>query len=164
VKVRTVLVATSLLSAILGAVVAYLVLTVPNDLQAGALLKDARQQIASGDNNGARQSLSRIIQQYPRTDAAAAATVALATISDSERQKLVRDFEALRREYSALQKQVTGVGARIQTIENKPAPAPVIIREPAPPPPEPVAKKTTPTKSTPKKAPVKKSTSRKRSG
>jgi hypothetical protein len=161
VKVRTILVATSLLSAILGAVVAYLVLTVPNDLQAGALLKDARTQIAAGDNDRARQSLSRIIQQYPRTDAAAAATVAMATISDSERQKLVRDLDALRRDYTALQKQISGMGARVQTIENKPPPAPVIVRETVLVP-QPVAKKTTPKKSTPKKAPAKKSTSRKR--
>src|SRR2546428_7957312 len=71
-RVRTVIIVTALVSSILGAVVAYLVLTVPNDLQAGALMRTARKQIADGDNERARQSLSRIVQQYPRTDAAAA--------------------------------------------------------------------------------------------
>ena len=39
------------------------------------------------------QALSRIIQQYPRTDAAAAATVALATIADSERHALATSID-----------------------------------------------------------------------
>ena len=161
-KIRTVLVATGLVSAILGAVVAYLVLTVPNDLQANTLLKDARTQIARGDNNAARQSLSRIVQQYPRTDAAAAATVALATISESERQKLERDLDTLRRDYTALQKQIAGMTNRVATIENKPPPAPVVVREIVQVPAPPVVKKTTPKKTTPKKTTTKKSSSKKK--
>ena len=149
-KVRTLLILTALVSAILGAIVAYLVLTVPNDLQAGALLKTAREQIAKGENDKARQSLSRIVQQYPRTDAAAAATVALASIADNEQERLSAELEALRQNYAALQKQIAGMTNRVETIEKKPPPAPVIIREPAPQP----AKKTTTTK--------KKSTSKKR--
>ena len=74
-KVRTLLVGTAIASSILGAVVAYLVLTVPNDLQADALLKAARKEIRAGENDRARRSLSLIVQEYPRTDAAAAATL-----------------------------------------------------------------------------------------
>ncbi len=137
-RVRNVLVGTALLSAILGAVVAYLVLTVPNDIQASALMKAAKEQMADGDNDKARQSLARIVQQYPRTDAAAAATVALVTLADNERHKLMTELNALRREQAALQKQITAQSNRVQTIENRPAPAPVVIREvvkapPAPP-------------------------------
>jgi hypothetical protein len=140
VRVRNVLVGTALLSAILGAVVAYLVLTVPNDIQASALMKTAKQEIAAGENDRARESLSRIVQQYPRTDAAAAATVALVTLADNERHKLMTQIESLRRDQSALQKQLASQGDRVQTIENRPVPAPVIIHEAAKAPP---AKKST---------------------
>ena len=154
-KVRTLLIATGLVSAILGAVVAYLVLTVPNDVQANVLMKDARAQISKGDNAKARQSLTRIVQQYPRTDAAAAAMVALATIADSEQQKLEHDLQTLRRDYTALQKQVGGMSTRVETIEKKPPPAPVVVREvvqvPAP-----VVKKATPKKTVPKKTTTRK--------
>ena len=57
-RVRTVLIVTAVLSSILGAVVAYLVLTVPNDLQAAALMKTARKQIAAGDSKPARRRIS----------------------------------------------------------------------------------------------------------
>jgi len=81
-------------------------------------------------------SLSQILQQYPRTDAGAAATVALATIADNERHKLMTQIESLRREQAALKKQIAAQSDRVQTLENRPPPAPVIIHEtpkPAPP-------------------------------
>ncbi len=127
-RVRTLLIVTALLSSVLGAVAAYLVLTVPNDVQAAALLKTARKQIAAGDNDRARQSLSRIVQQYPRTDAAAAATVALASIADSELHKLAADLSALRNQSAALQKQLAALGHRVEEIAARPIPQPVIIQ------------------------------------
>jgi len=113
-KVRTLLIGTAIVSAVLGAIVAYLVLTVPNDLQADALLKSARKDIEAGQNDRARRALSSIVQRYPRTDAAAAATVALTSLGDSDRQKLLADIGALR-----------------TTIANRPPPAPVIVQAPA---------------------------------
>jgi len=139
-RVRTVLIVTALLSSILGAVVAYLVLTVPNDIQAAALMKSARRQIADGDNELARQSLSKIVQQYPRTDAAAAATVALASLGDNERKKLAADLAALRSETAAQKKQLAAMAQRIDEIAARPIPQPVIVQAP------------------PKKAPAKKAT------
>ena len=143
-RVRTVLIVTALLSSILGAVVAYLVLTVPNDLQAAALMKTARKQIAAGDNDHARESLSRIVQQYPRTDAAAAATVALASLGDNERHKLAANIAALRNESAAQQKQIVALTQRIEEIAARPIPQPVIVQ------------------AAPKKAPAKKSTTKRR--
>src|SRR2546428_8756868 len=131
-RVRTVIIVTALVSSILGAVVAYLVLTVPNDLQAGALMRTARKQIAGGDNERARQSLSRIVQQYPRTDAAAAATVALASLADSERKKLAADLAAQRSEAAALQKQVAALKQQIDEVAARPVPQPVIIKQVVP--------------------------------
>ncbi len=140
-RVRTVIIVTALVSSILGAVVAYLVLTVPNDLQAGTLMRTARKQIAAGDNEQARQSLSKIVQQYPRTDAAAAATVALASLGDNERKKLAADLARQSSESAAQQKQIAALQQRIDEIAARPVPQPVIIHEAAPAKKAPVKKK-----------------------
>jgi hypothetical protein len=132
-RARTLLVATALLSSIIGGAVVYLVLTVPNDLAADALLKSARKEIAAGNNSDARVSLSRIVQQYPRTDAAAAATVALTSLADSERQKLSNTIDQLRRETNAQKTQLAGLGQRVAKIESTPPPAPIVVKaEPKP--------------------------------
>src|SRR5439155_20067590 len=88
VRVKTILIGTAIVSALLGAVIAYLVLTVPNDIEAGALLRSARKEIAAGHNDRGREALTRVVQQYPRTDAAAAAIAALVSLADRERQAL----------------------------------------------------------------------------
>ena len=149
-RVRTVIIVTALLSSILGAVVAYLVLTVPNDLQAGALMRTARKQMEAGDNEAARQSLSKIVQQYPRTDAAASATVALMSLEDNERKKLAVDLASQRSASTAQQKQIVALQQRIDEIAARPVPQPVIIHEVAPVKKAPV-KKAPPAKKTTKK-------------
>ena len=126
----------------IGAVVVYLVLTVPNDLQAAALMKTAKKQIAAGDNDRARASLSNIVQQYPRTDAAAAAMVALASLGANERQKLMADLAAMRAASDAQQKQIAALSDKLDALAARPVP------QPAPPPPAPAPAK--------KKAPAKK--------
>jgi len=132
VRARRLLIITAIVSSLLGAVVAWLVLTVPNDLQAGAMLRAARKDVAAGHNDKARQKLSRIIQQYPRTDAAAAATVALATIADSERHALAASIENFRKTSEAQQKQITDLTARVDTLAASPPPQPVTVQAPAP--------------------------------
>ena len=131
-RARSLLILTAIVSSLLGAVVAWLVLTVPNDLQAGAMMKIARKDVAAGHNDKARQELSRIIQQYPRTDAAAAATVALATIADSERHALAASIDALRKTSEAQQKQIADLTARVDALAAAPAPRPVTVQAPAP--------------------------------
>ncbi|HEY6842651.1 MAG TPA: hypothetical protein VI391_00655 [Thermoanaerobaculia bacterium] len=135
-RVRTLLVATAILSAIIGGIVVYLVLTVPNDVQSAALMKTAKQQIAKGDNDHAREALSKIVQQYPRTDAAAAATVALASLNDNERQKLAADLKTLQASHDAQQKQIADLTQKVDELAARPVPQPA-------PPPQPVLKKTT---------------------
>lgn len=135
-RVRTLLVVTAIVSAIIGGVVVYLVLTVPNDVQAAALMKTAKQQIAKGDNDHARDSLSKIVQEYPRTDAAAAATVALASLSDNQRQKLAADLKALQTAHDAQQKQIADLTQKVDELAARPVPQPA-------PPPQPAKKKTT---------------------
>lgn len=145
-KVRTLLIGTAIVSAVLGAIVAYLVLTVPNDLQADALLKSARKEIAAGQNDRARRALSSIVQQYPRTDAAAAATVALVSLADSEHQKLLAALGALRSTTATQEKQLAALTQRVDEIANRPPPAPVVVQAPA------------------RKAPPKKATTKRKSG
>jgi hypothetical protein len=132
VRARSLLIPTAIVSSLLGAVVAWLVLTVPNDLQAGALMKAARKDVAAGHNDKARQQLSRIIQQYPRTDAAAAATVALASIADNERHALAASIGTLRETSQAQQKQIADLTARVTALAAAPAPQPVTVQAPLP--------------------------------
>jgi hypothetical protein len=133
VRARSLLIVTAIVSSLLGAVVAYLVLTVPNDLQAGAMLRRARKQVEAGRNDEARQELSRIVQQYPRTDAAAAAIVGLATIADKERHALVATTDTLRKVSIAQQTQIADLKARIDTLATPaPAPPPAAATAPAP--------------------------------
>lgn len=145
---------TAIVSSLLGAVVAYLVLTVPNDLKADALLKHARKDLSAGDGVKARESLSRIVQQFPRTDAAAAATVALAMIGDQDRQKLQGELDRLRHDHDTVRNQVSELTKSVEAIGNAP-PRTVTVEAPprtitiyAPPPKKAPAKGSTPAKKT----------------
>jgi hypothetical protein len=151
-RIRTVVIFTGIVSSLLGAVVVYLVLTVPNDLQSAALLKDARHDIAAGKNDQAREALSRIVQQYPRTDAAAAATVALIRLSEQDHDKLLADLSATRRSAAAQKQQLDLLAQKVAGLAGAP-PREVIVQVPAPAPaPAPVPVKKPPAKkSVPKK-------------
>jgi predicted RND superfamily exporter protein len=119
-RVRPLLIMTAIVSAILGAVVAYLVLTVPNDVEAAALMRQARKDITAGRSDAARNSLAKIVQQYPRTDAAAAATVALVKLADDDRVKLQRELDALKREQSRQIAVVNQMQTTIDDVKNAP--------------------------------------------
>lgn len=149
-RVKTLLIGTALVSAVLGAVVAYLVLTVPNDIQSGAMLRSARKDIAAGNNTRAREELTRIVQQYPRTDGAAAAIAALSSLSDHERQALQASLEQVRRDAAAQKAQIADLQKKVAVLATPPpapAPAPVVEKKPEPPKPAP-AKKKAPVKRT----------------
>ena len=128
---RFLLILTAIVSAILGAVVAYLVLTVPNDIQAAALMKRAKDQIAAGKTDQARTSLARIVQQYPRTDAAASATLALIRLDDDDSAKAQHDLATLRESLSMTIARLAAAENEINVIKATPPPAPA----PAPQPP-----------------------------
>lgn len=151
-KIRPLLYLTAFVAAILGATASYLALSVPNDLRADALLKQARKELTDGKNEQARESLSKVLLQYPRTDAAAAATVALSSLSKKERDDLARAISLLRSQneqqaklLAALQKSVTDVKnapPQVVTVQ-APAPKPAAAKKKVPP-----KKKTTPKKKT----------------
>ena len=130
-KVRTLLLFTAIVSAILGGVAAYLVLTVPNDLEAAALMKQAKRDMNAGRTDNARKSLAKIVQQYPRTDAAAAATVALVKLADDDRDKLQRELDALKREQSRQTAAINQVQSTIDEVKNAP-PKTIVVEKPVP--------------------------------
>lgn len=157
-KVRTILVLTAIVSAVLGSIVAYLVLSVPNDLKAGSLLKEARAQIADGRNAEAHDTLAAIIQQYPRTDAAAAAMVALIKLDEQEREQMRAEINRLRKDHEMQAKEINALESGVETIRNTPPPAPAVTATA----PSPAAAKTVTKKAPAKKTPTKKTTTKRR--
>jgi len=143
-KIRTLLWFTAIVSSILGALIVYLVLSVPNDLRADALLKEARKDITAGNTDKARDSLTKIVQQYPRTDAAAAATVALVSLATKEHEDLARSVTALRKQHDEQAKLITDLQKNMTDIRNTP-PKVVTVTAPAAKP-APAKKKPTPVK------------------
>jgi thioredoxin-like negative regulator of GroEL len=160
-NIRGLLTLTGIVAAILGALVVYLVLSVPNDIRADALLKEARQQITNGDETKARESLSTILQQYPRTDAAAAATVALVSIAQKENAELHRAVAQLRTENQQQAKVLEELRAGVKEIRNAP-PRVVEIQGPPAPALPPTVAKAAPKKSAPAKKTTKKTTTKRR--
>ena len=138
-RVRTVITLTGIVSAILGAVVVYLFLSVPNDLKADAMLKAARKELETGHRDKARDELSKIVEEYPRTDAAAAATVALVRLADQERKELQAEIKRLSDENSSRTKALSNLQQTVEGIKNAP-PKEVVVQAPA--------KKTTPRRTT----------------
>jgi hypothetical protein len=147
-KVRTLLTLTAFVSSILGALIVYLVLSIPNDIQADALLRQARKDITAGKTDEARDVLTKIVQQYPRTDAAAAATVALVSLPGKDQRDLVLAVRVLRMQNDEQSKLIADLQKNVTEIRNAP---PNVGTVPAPPP-----------KPAPKKAPARKPTTRRR--
>ena len=144
-RARTLLVMTAFVSTILGALIVYLVLSVPNDLRADSLLKDARKHIEAGKTSEARTALTKIVQQYPRTDAAAAATVALVSLASKDHDDLARVVTALRTQNDQQSKVIADLQKNVNEIKSAP-PKVVTVEAPAP---KPAAKKPPAKKPTP---------------
>ena|SRR5688572_20243594 len=153
-RIKPLLILTGIVSSILGAIVVYLMLSVPNDLRADSMLKDAKADMEQQKHNDARKKLSSIVQQYPRTDAAAAATVALIALSDTDRQKLERELSVVRAQNAEQTKLITNLQKSVTEIRNAP-PKVVTVQAPPPKPASKVSvKRSTPKKVTPKKKPT----------
>lgn len=161
-RVRGALTFTGIVAAFLGALVAWLVLSVPNDLRADSMLKEARQDMTEGRTDEARATLTNIVQQYPRTDAAAAATAALLALIHTERAELAQGIAHLRRQNDEQSKLIANLQTQMTTLRKTAAAAAKPLPEmQGPPKPEP---KPEPAKVTAKKktTPKKKTTNRRR--
>jgi hypothetical protein len=111
-------------------------------------MRRAKEQMESGKTDQARSSLARIVQQYPRTDAAAAATLALIRLDDDDGARTQHEVATMRESLSMTIARLAAAENEINTIKSTPPPAPVVVAAPAP---KPV-----------KKAPVKKKRRRRR--
>ena len=149
-RVRGVLILTGIVSSILGALVVYLILSVPNDLRADALLKQARQEISDGNSDKARQTLLKIVQQYPRTDAAAAATAAVLSLEKKERDDLARAVAVMTAQNTQQTKLIGELQIDVSELKKPPPPA-VTVEAPTP---KPAPAKAPPKKKTPPKKPT----------
>ena len=130
-KVRALLSFTALVSSILGGAAVYLALSVPNDLKADSMMRDARQKLDGGRRDDAREELGRIIQQFPRTDAAAAATIALVTLGEQERQQLATQMKRLREDNAKTAATLAALQESLDTMKNAP-PKTIVVQAPAP--------------------------------
>jgi hypothetical protein len=92
---RTTLVLASLLLVTLGAVGAWIALTVPRDVRAQSVLRDARTLLRQGAQTEARGKFLEVLENYPRTDAASAAAFALFRIEQRERAALEKRVAAI---------------------------------------------------------------------
>ncbi|HUP45019.1 MAG TPA: hypothetical protein VM779_05860 [Thermoanaerobaculia bacterium] len=156
-KVRRLLVLTAFVSSILGAITVYLFLTVPNDLKADALLREARGHISGGRAAEAHDSLTRVIQSYPRTDAAAAATVALLNLEEKERERIRAELGKLQKDQAEQANAIAEMRKSLDTLAAAPSKTAAVQTPPKAP-----AKKTPTKKVTSKKTPVKKQPTRRK--
>jgi hypothetical protein len=64
-----------------------------------------------------------VIQQYPRTDAAAAATIALATVGQNERDQIARAIEHLRKQNEEQSQRIAALEAGLKVASDAQAKA-----------------------------------------
>ena len=88
----------AVLTLLIGAGAAWVAASVPRDIRAETLLKDARARLQEGKKDEARQTLHEIVKSYPRTDAAAAASYALFRLVDQERKELAARIAELEKD------------------------------------------------------------------
>lgn len=146
-RFRLLLALTGLTSAVVAGGAVYLAMSVPNDLRADSLLSQARNDITAGKHDAARGTLMKVIQQYPRTDAAAAATAAIVSMAQKDRDELARAISVIRKTNDQHGTHLSDLQKRIALLEKRPAPVVTVIA-PAPKKPAVAKKKPVPKRPT----------------
>lgn len=104
---------TALVFLLLGGAGTYLAMSIPNDIRAEAILKEARSHLQAGDRELAREKFETVVKSFPRTDAASAAAYALFRLLDSDREALAQKLEAMEKERAAIQKRMNDLDKRV---------------------------------------------------
>ena len=127
------LIATAIIFLLLGAVAGYLAVSIPRDVKAEALLKEARLDLQKNDREGARRKFEQVITKYPRTDAGAAAMYALFRMVDQDRNELKAQIDRQLKEIQASQQSSQ---TRLSEVEKQAAEsqAAAVAKAAAPPP------------------------------
>lgn len=141
-KLKGSLIATAILLLLVGGVAGYLAVSIPRDVKAEAILREARVSLQKNDREGARRKFEQVITQYPRTDSGAAAMYALFRMVDLDRAELKAQIDKQLGEIEASQKvsqnrlsEVERQAAASQKINVSPPkqtvskPRPVVIRK-----------------------------------
>lgn len=151
---RAVFILTTVLSLIVGGAVVYLFMSIPNDLRAESLLAQARADLQKEDRDAAREKLTTIVRDYPRTDAAAAASFALFRLLLEDRRELQRRVTELEKRQKDLTGQLAQSGRQIEELAKRPVPEPpkAAPAKPAPARPNIIRRSTPPKKTTPKRS------------
>lgn len=103
---KTVLALIALALIAMGSATTYLALSVPNDMRAEAILRQARIDLNRNARAEARERLRTVVEHYPRTDAAATAINILFRLEEQDRAKLLTEIETLRKLREADQKRI----------------------------------------------------------
>lgn len=131
---RLTLLLVALLAAIIGGTVIYFLVSVPRDLKADRLMREAHDAAKQKKDGEARTKLRAVVKTYPRTDAGAAASAALFEIEEQERMKLQREVDALQKENATLTQRLAALesGSRKEAqVASAPASEPVVKKAPA---------------------------------
>lgn len=149
----------------LGGGVTYLALSIPNDLQAEKVLKQAKADVEAGQRGRARESLQRVVQQYPRTDAAAAALHMLFRMAEQDQAQLEKELIALKRQREGDRKKLDSLQRQLSATADKTSKAiedAEAARKLAAARPTPVQRKAAVKKASSRKTPAKRPARRKR--
>ena len=141
---------------LVGSAVTYLLMSIPNDVKAESILRQARDQLKKGNRAEARESLRDLVEKYPRTDAAAAGVRMLfhtleedRRTLDSQIRKLQDQNKADQKRIAALEERVTQTSALTQKAAQEAEAAKKLAAARPSPTPRPVVRKATPKKKTP---------------
>lgn len=146
----------ALVSLIVGGGVVYFAMTVPNDVKAEALMREAREHLNKKNQPAAREAYEKVIRDYPRTDAASQSLAAVLRMDSDERAQVQARVKALEQSLSAQT-------AKTRLLEQKLEGAVKAAQKPPVVAPAPAAKKPTVRRATPKKkAQTRRKTTRRR--
>jgi len=121
---RAVFILAALLCLITGGAVVYLFMSIPNDLRAESLLAEARTDLQTKDRDSAQQKLTTIVRDYPRTDAAAAASFALFRLANDDNRELRKRMELLEKRNSDTANKLNESSRKLEELSKVPPPAP----------------------------------------
>lgn len=129
-RLRPVWILSALLLLFVGGVTTWVALTIPNDIRAEAILRQARNDLREGKRDESKAKLREIVRRYPRTDAAATAVDTLFQLSEQDRLETQRALSAANRERAKLVARLTIVEQRLAAA-TAPKPPVVVPAKPA---------------------------------
>jgi thioredoxin-like negative regulator of GroEL len=132
-----------------GAVLAWFAMAIPRDIRAEAMLREARTHLEQEERNEAREKFEQVVREYPRTDAAAAASVALFRFHVEERDRLEQQIRLLSLQRRDDARRISDLERTVERLNAARAAPPPAAAKPAPK--KPAPKKPAPKRPAPKK-------------